>query len=77
MRFFASIDKSKYIALEFTDVCEHYLGKIGKLTSIIFSLGALFGVTTVYLVLLSNFMYNVGEFIHCKLETVISYYMKA
>ena len=77
MRFFASIDKSKYIALEFTDVCDHYLGKIGKLTSIIFSLGALFGVTTVYLVLLSNFMYNVGEFIHCKLETVISYFMKA
>jgi len=59
-----SMDKSNYAALEFTDVCEHYLGKIGKLTSIIFSLGALYGVTTVYLVLLSNFLYNVGEFIH-------------
>ena len=63
---FHHTDKSKYVALEFTDVCEHYLGKLGKLSGSIFSLGALFGVTTVYIVLLSNFMYNIGEFIHCK-----------
>lgn len=59
-----SVDKSKYEALEFTDVCEYHLGKTGKYSSVCFSLIALLGATTVYLVLLSNFLYNVGTFIY-------------
>ena len=59
-------DKSKYEALEFTDVCEYHLGKTGKYSSVCFSLIALLGATTVYLVLLSNFLYNVGTFIYGK-----------
>ncbi|XP_065069584.1 neutral amino acid transporter 9-like [Rhopilema esculentum] len=64
------MDKSKFEALEFTDVCEHYLGKSGKICSIVSSLVALLGSTTVYLVLLSNFLFSVGQFIHDQSNSV-------
>ncbi len=64
LQYFLFSDKSRYEALEFTDVCEYHLGKTGKFFGISFSLIALLGATTVYLVLLSNFLFNVGQFIH-------------
>ena len=51
---------------EFTDVCEYYFGRWGKYCSIIFSLLALLGAAIVYWVLMSNFLYNSGVFIHGK-----------
>ena len=50
--------------VEFSDICGYYLGKPGEYISIFFSLFALLGATTVYWVLISNFLYHVGSFIY-------------
>lgn len=49
---------------EFPDVCKYYLGTFGKWSSLIFSLVSLVGAMVVYWVLMSNFMFNTGEFIY-------------
>ncbi|XP_029301150.1 neutral amino acid transporter 9 [Cottoperca gobio] len=49
---------------EFPDVCRHYFGKFGQWSSLIFSMVSLIGAMVVYWVLMSNFLYNTGQFIY-------------
>ena len=49
---------------EFNEVCEHYLGRMGKYVSVASSLLALLGASIVYWVLMSNFLYNSVKFVH-------------
>ncbi|XP_076020287.1 neutral amino acid transporter 9 [Genypterus blacodes] len=49
---------------EFPDVCKHYFGRIGKWSSLLFSMVSLIGAMVVYWVLMSNFLYNTGQFIY-------------
>ncbi|ELU15514.1 hypothetical protein CAPTEDRAFT_149978 [Capitella teleta] len=51
---------------EFSDVCGHYLGRVGNYGSIAFSLVALLGAAIVYWVLMANFLFHTGQFIHDK-----------
>ncbi|KAK2818764.1 hypothetical protein Q5P01_024325 [Channa striata] len=55
------VDTSEW---EFPDVCKHYFGKVGQWLSLIFSMVSLIGAMVVYWVLMSNFLYNTGQFIH-------------
>lgn len=50
--------------LEFSDICKKYLGKPGELLAILFSLAATAGAAIVFWVLMSNFLYNSGKYIH-------------
>ena len=52
--------------LEFSDVCKHYLGRVGEWSAVIFSVIALLGAAAVYWVLMSNFLYNIVYFIYSK-----------
>lgn len=54
--------------LEFSDICRIYLGRSGDWTAFVFSLSAIFGALIVYYVLMSNFLYNTGHFIHEKID---------
>ncbi|PAA62191.1 hypothetical protein BOX15_Mlig002873g1 [Macrostomum lignano] len=49
---------------EFSDVCRHYMGRGGEVAAVFFSGLALIGAVVVYWVLLSNFMYQTGQFIY-------------
>uniref|UniRef100_A0A665THK5 Neutral amino acid transporter 9 n=1 Tax=Echeneis naucrates TaxID=173247 RepID=A0A665THK5_ECHNA len=51
---------------EFPDVCRYYFGKFGQWSSLIFSMVSLIGAMVVYWVLMSNFLYNTGQFIYSK-----------
>ncbi|XP_072228802.1 neutral amino acid transporter 9 [Leuresthes tenuis] len=51
---------------EFPDVCRYYFGKFGQWSSLIFSMVSLIGAMVVYWVLMSNFLYNTGQFIYNK-----------
>ncbi|CAG5867073.1 unnamed protein product [Menidia menidia] len=51
---------------EFPDVCRHYFGKVGQWSSLFFSMVSLIGAMVVYWVLMSNFLYNAGQFIYNK-----------
>lgn len=53
--------------LEFSDICKKYLGKPGELLAILFSLAATAGAAIVFWVLMSNFLYNSGKYIHGKI----------
>lgn len=53
---------------EFPDVCRYYFGKFGQWLSLIFSMVSLVGAMVVYWVLMSNFLYNTGQFIYSKLQ---------
>ncbi|XP_051039026.1 sodium-coupled neutral amino acid transporter 9 isoform X2 [Phodopus roborovskii] len=48
---------------EYPDVCKHYFGSFGQWSSLLFSLVSLIGAMIVYWVLMSNFLFNTGEFI--------------
>ncbi|XP_064128117.1 neutral amino acid transporter 9 isoform X3 [Loxodonta africana] len=48
---------------EFPDVCRYYFGSFGQWSSLLFSLVSLIGAMIVYWVLMSNFLFNTGEFI--------------
>ncbi|KAM4615470.1 neutral amino acid transporter 9 isoform 1-T2 [Polymixia lowei] len=48
---------------EFPDVCKYYFGKFGQWSSLVFSMVSLVGAMVVYWVLMSNFLYNTGQFI--------------
>ncbi|XP_075397161.1 neutral amino acid transporter 9 isoform X2 [Tenrec ecaudatus] len=48
---------------EYPDVCRHYFGSFGQWSSLLFSLVSLIGAMIVYWVLMSNFLFNTGEFI--------------
>uniref|UniRef100_M3ZZP8 Neutral amino acid transporter 9 n=1 Tax=Xiphophorus maculatus TaxID=8083 RepID=M3ZZP8_XIPMA len=49
---------------EFPDVCRFYFGKLGQWSSLVFSMVSLVGAMVVYWVLMSNFLYNTGQFIY-------------
>ncbi|KAK9532995.1 hypothetical protein VZT92_010352 [Zoarces viviparus] len=49
---------------EFPDVCRYYFGKFGQWSSLVFSMVSLIGAMVVYWVLMSNFLYNSGQFIY-------------
>uniref|UniRef100_A0A3Q2GGF8 Neutral amino acid transporter 9 n=1 Tax=Cyprinodon variegatus TaxID=28743 RepID=A0A3Q2GGF8_CYPVA len=49
---------------EFPDVCRFYFGKCGQWSSLLFSMVSLVGAMVVYWVLMSNFLYNTGQFIY-------------
>ncbi|XP_061555059.1 neutral amino acid transporter 9 isoform X2 [Phycodurus eques] len=49
---------------EFPDVCRYYFGKFGQWSSLVFSMVSLVGAMVVYWVLMSNFLYNTGQFIY-------------
>uniref|UniRef100_A0A8C3AYP6 Neutral amino acid transporter 9 n=1 Tax=Cyclopterus lumpus TaxID=8103 RepID=A0A8C3AYP6_CYCLU len=49
---------------EFPDVCRYYFGKFGQWSSWFFSMVSLIGAMVVYWVLMSNFLYNSGQFIY-------------
>nr|CAB3266261.1 putative sodium-coupled neutral amino acid transporter 9 [Phallusia mammillata] len=51
---------------EFSDVCKFYLGRCGEWIAVIFALITFLGGMMVYWVLMSNFMYVTGIFIHNK-----------
>uniref|UniRef100_A0A3B4YXH2 Neutral amino acid transporter 9 n=1 Tax=Stegastes partitus TaxID=144197 RepID=A0A3B4YXH2_9TELE len=57
----ASVDTSSW---EFPDVCRHYFGKFGQWSSLVFSMVSLVGAMVVYWVLMSNFLFNTGQFIY-------------
>ncbi|XP_078354857.1 neutral amino acid transporter 9-like isoform X2 [Oculina patagonica] len=50
--------------LEFSDICKKYLGKPGELIAVLFSLAAIAGSAIVFWVLMSNFLFNSGKFMH-------------
>ena len=47
-------------------MCEEYLGVPGKTTAFVFGMVAFIGAVIVYWVLMTNFLYNVGTYIHGK-----------
>ncbi|KAK5900467.1 hypothetical protein CgunFtcFv8_025425 [Champsocephalus gunnari] len=49
---------------EFPDVCRYYFGAFGQWSSLVFSMVSLIGAMVVYWVLMSNFLYNSGQFIY-------------
>ncbi|XP_077203247.1 neutral amino acid transporter 9 [Paroedura picta] len=51
-------------AWEFPDVCQYYFGSFGQWSSLLFSLVSLIGAMVVYWVLMSNFLFNTGQFIY-------------
>ncbi|XP_067940782.1 neutral amino acid transporter 9-like [Watersipora subatra] len=57
--------------LEFSDVCKEYLGRIGEISSVMFSFVALLGAAAVYWVLMSNFLYNIVCFIYAETKESI------
>ncbi|KAF3848723.1 hypothetical protein F7725_015220 [Dissostichus mawsoni] len=57
----AYVDTSDW---EFPDVCRYYFGKFGQWSSLVFSMVSLVGAMVVYWVLMSNFLYNSGQFIY-------------
>lgn len=59
----ASVDTA---AWEYPDVCRFYFGSFGQWSSLLFSLVSLIGAMIVYWVLMSNFLFNTGEFIFSK-----------
>lgn len=59
----AYVDTSNW---EFPDVCRYYFGKFGQWSSLVFSMVSLIGAMVIYWVLMSNFLYNSGQFIYSK-----------
>uniref|UniRef100_A0A8C3AUA1 Neutral amino acid transporter 9 n=1 Tax=Cyclopterus lumpus TaxID=8103 RepID=A0A8C3AUA1_CYCLU len=55
---------------EFPDVCRYYFGKFGQWSSWFFSMVSLIGAMVVYWVLMSNFLYNSGQFIYSTISVV-------
>uniref|UniRef100_A0A8D3CSY2 Neutral amino acid transporter 9 n=1 Tax=Scophthalmus maximus TaxID=52904 RepID=A0A8D3CSY2_SCOMX len=55
---------------EFPDVCRYYFGKFGQWSSLVFSMVSLIGAMVVYWVLMSNFLYNTGQFIYSTISVI-------
>uniref|UniRef100_A0A1I8GFM3 Aa_trans domain-containing protein n=1 Tax=Macrostomum lignano TaxID=282301 RepID=A0A1I8GFM3_9PLAT len=70
LRSYSNLGRSGVRVSEFSDVCKFYLGRYGELVSVLFSAVALLGAIIVYWVLLSNFLYQGGCFIHSQLHNV-------
>lgn len=67
----AYVDTSDW---EFPDVCRYYFGKFGQWSSLVFSMVSLIGAMVVYWVLMSNFLYNTGQFIYSKSQCSFQYH---
>jgi len=52
------------VVLDFSDLCEYYLGKAGRWICFLFSAIAFLGALIVFWVLMSNFLFNTGKYIH-------------
>ncbi|XP_078740780.1 LOW QUALITY PROTEIN: neutral amino acid transporter 9-like [Lampetra fluviatilis] len=63
-----SVEGGGGCGLDFPDVCHHYFGRAGRAICLIFSMTALGGAIIIYWVLMSNFLYNTGLFIHHKIH---------
>lgn len=59
----AYVDTSNW---EFPDVCRYYFGQFGQWSSLVFSMVSLVGAMVIYWVLMSNFLYNAGQFVYSK-----------
>ncbi|EDO34495.1 predicted protein [Nematostella vectensis] len=59
---FGELFKSGFI--KFADICRKYFGRTGELVATIFSIAAIAGAAVVFWVLMSNFLFNSGKFIH-------------
>ncbi|KAK6746169.1 hypothetical protein RB195_012341 [Necator americanus] len=57
-------DKVDHSTVEFTEICRIYLGRVGEITAIIFSMFILAGAILAYYVLMSNFLYFTGKLIY-------------
>uniref|UniRef100_A0A3B4AEU2 Neutral amino acid transporter 9 n=1 Tax=Periophthalmus magnuspinnatus TaxID=409849 RepID=A0A3B4AEU2_9GOBI len=55
---------------EFPDVCRYYFGKFGQWSSLFFSMVSLIGAMVVYWVLMSNFLFNSGQFIYSTISVL-------
>ncbi|KAF6776541.1 hypothetical protein AHF37_04020 [Paragonimus kellicotti] len=62
LRFIRNLPKNTF--LDISDACEYYFGKAGRIISLAFSQVSLIGASIVYYVLLSNFLFNTGEYIY-------------
>ncbi|KAA3678667.1 solute carrier family 38 (sodium-coupled neutral amino acid transporter), member 9 [Paragonimus westermani] len=62
IRFIRNLPKNTF--LDISDACEYYFGKAGRIISLAFSQVSLIGASIVYYVLLSNFLFNTGEYIY-------------
>ncbi|KAF5406146.1 Sodium-coupled neutral amino acid transporter 9 [Paragonimus heterotremus] len=62
LRFIRNLPKNTF--LDISDACEYYFGKAGRIISLTFSQVSLIGASIVYYVLLSNFLFNTGEYIY-------------
>lgn len=50
--------------VEFSDICREFLGKIGAIIALVFSITVLIGAVLAYWVLMSNFLYFTGTLIY-------------
>ncbi|KAA3678666.1 solute carrier family 38 (sodium-coupled neutral amino acid transporter), member 9 [Paragonimus westermani] len=62
LRFIRNLPQNTF--LDLSDTCEYYFGKPGWIIALIFSQISLIGATIVYYVLLSNFLFNTGDYIY-------------
>lgn len=63
IRLAATLHPQPY-RLDFSKVCEHYLGLPGKVLCFFASILSLLGALVVYYVLICNFAFNIGSFIN-------------
>ncbi|CAH8579507.1 unnamed protein product [Dicrocoelium dendriticum] len=61
IRFIKNLPRSVYV--DIADASEYHFGKAGRIIALVFSQVATIGASIVYYVLLSNFLYNTGEYI--------------
>ncbi|KAL3310896.1 hypothetical protein Ciccas_010530, partial [Cichlidogyrus casuarinus] len=55
---------SSSIGIEFVDVLHYYLGRYGSFVGFLFSMLSFVGALIVFFILLTNFLFHTGEFIH-------------
>ncbi|KAK6746159.1 hypothetical protein RB195_012337 [Necator americanus] len=58
------MEKTDSIVLEFADICRVFLGKIGEMIALVFSITILIGAVLAYWVLMSNFLYFSGTLLY-------------
>ena len=62
--FYLAVKDGQFV--EFADICKQRLGRTGEFVALFFSVIAIAGAAIVFWVLMSNFLYNSGTFIHGK-----------
>lgn len=59
------------VVFEFPDICRVFLGRWGEILAGIFGLLSFFGALLAYWTLMSTFLFNIGEFIHLQVRTIM------